>query len=145
MADYYAAPDLFVFPSPTYTMGLVLVEAMGAGLPCVAVGEYGPGEVVIDGEPGFVVPFDEQRFAEATAELLTDRHLRHRIARAAQQHASDFDPLLAGDAMLAAYEEAAELRRGNESRFSLRTQRRELSATCVANSREYSIDDSSPV
>jgi len=52
---------------------------------------------------GFVVPFDEQRSAEATAELLPDWHLRHRMARAAQQRASDLDPALAGDAMIAAY------------------------------------------
>jgi glycosyltransferase involved in cell wall biosynthesis len=136
IADYYAAADLFVFPSPTDTMGLVLVEAMGAGLPCVAVGKYGPGEIVIDGETGFVVPFDERRFAEATAKLLTDRHLRQRMACAARHRASDFDPLLAGDAMLAAYQETAELCRGNRGRLEASTQRRELSATCLATPRE---------
>jgi glycosyltransferase involved in cell wall biosynthesis len=136
IADYYAAADLFVFPSPTDTMGLVLVEAMGAGLPCVAVGKYGPGEVVIDGETGFVVPFDERRFAEATAKLLTDRHLHQRMASAARRRASDFDPLLAGDAMLAAYQETVELCRGNRGRLQPSTQRRELSATCLAGPRE---------
>ncbi|UCC68007.1 MAG: glycosyltransferase, partial [Armatimonadota bacterium] len=135
MADYYSAADIFVFPSPTDTMGLVLVEAMSAGLPCVAVGKYGPGEVVIDGETGFVVPFDEQRLAGATAELLTNRRLRHRMARAALQRASDFDPLIAADAMLAAYHEATDLCRANRNRFHLTTQRRELSATCSANPR----------
>jgi len=136
MADYYAAADLFVFPSPTDTMGLVLVEAMGAGLPCIAIGRYGPGEIVIDGETGFVVPFDERRFAEATARLLSDRHLRYRMGRAARQRADDFDPLLAGDAMLQAYREAIELRRGSTSRFCVRTRRQELSATLPANPRE---------
>jgi len=117
MPDYYGAADLFVFPSPTDTMGLVLVEAMGAGLPCVAVGKYGPGEVVIDGQTGFVVPFDERRFAEATAKLLADRRLRQQMASAARKRASDFDPLLAGDAMLAAYQEALELCRRNRTRL----------------------------
>ena len=136
MADYYAAADLFVFPSPTDTMGLVLVEAMGAGLPCIAIGKYGPAEVVIDGETGLVVPFDEARFAEATATLLSDRHLRQRMACAARQRARDFDPLLAGDAMLEAYREASELRRASTSRFGVRTRRQELSATFPASSRE---------
>jgi 1,2-diacylglycerol 3-alpha-glucosyltransferase len=136
MGDYYAAADLFVFPSPTDTMGLVLVEAMGAGLPCVAVGKYGPGEIVTDGETGLVVPFDEARFAEATGTLLSDRHLRHRMGRAARQRACDFDPLLAGDAMLEAYHEALELCRGSTSRVHVGTRRQELSATSSASSRE---------
>jgi glycosyltransferase involved in cell wall biosynthesis len=110
IGDYYAAADLFAFPSPTDTMGLVLVEAMSAGLPCVAVGEYGPGEVVIDGETGFVVPFDERPFADALARLLRDPSLRHRMGQAARQRARHFDPESAGDAMLNTYYETVQLR-----------------------------------
>jgi glycosyltransferase involved in cell wall biosynthesis len=91
-------------------MGLVLVEAMSAGLPCVAVGKYGPGEVVIDGETGFVVPLDEGPFADAVGRLLTDQHLRRRMGSAAQRRARHFDPGLAGDAMLAVYRETRQPR-----------------------------------
>jgi glycosyltransferase involved in cell wall biosynthesis len=35
--DCYAAADLFAFASPTETQGLVVVEAMAAGLPVAAV------------------------------------------------------------------------------------------------------------
>jgi 1,2-diacylglycerol 3-alpha-glucosyltransferase len=112
IADYYAAADLFVFPSPTDTMGLVLVEAMSAGLPCVAVDRYGPREVVINGETGFVVPFDERRFAEAAAKLLTDQRLRRRMGEAAKRRAKHFDPALAGDAMIAVYHETVRSRAG---------------------------------
>lgn len=36
LADAYAAADVFVFPSETDTLGLVLLEAMATGLPIVA-------------------------------------------------------------------------------------------------------------
>ncbi|MGH3320815.1 MAG: glycosyltransferase family 4 protein [Streptosporangiaceae bacterium] len=36
LADAYAAADVFVFPSTTDTLGLVLLEAMASGLPVVA-------------------------------------------------------------------------------------------------------------
>lgn len=36
LADAYAAADVFVFPSTTETLGLVLLEAMATGLPIIA-------------------------------------------------------------------------------------------------------------
>jgi glycosyltransferase involved in cell wall biosynthesis len=36
IGDWYAAADLFTFSSPNETQGLALVEAMLAGLPCIA-------------------------------------------------------------------------------------------------------------
>lgn len=46
LARAYAGADLFVFPSRTDTFGLVLVEAMAAGLPVAAYPVPGPLDVV---------------------------------------------------------------------------------------------------
>jgi glycosyltransferase involved in cell wall biosynthesis len=46
LARAYAGADLFVFPSRTDTFGLVLVEAMAAGLPVAAYPVAGPLDVV---------------------------------------------------------------------------------------------------
>jgi glycosyltransferase involved in cell wall biosynthesis len=92
LSDYYAAADVFVFPSPADAMGIVLVEAMSVGLPCVAVDKYGPSEVVIDGLTGFLTPFDERDFSEAVRRLLDNPSLRQRMAAAARIRARDFDP-----------------------------------------------------
>jgi 1,2-diacylglycerol 3-alpha-glucosyltransferase len=41
LADLYAAADVFVLASKTETQGLVLVESLAAGTPCVAVAAMG--------------------------------------------------------------------------------------------------------
>jgi glycosyltransferase involved in cell wall biosynthesis len=52
LAEYYADCDCFVFPSLTDTFGLVLLEAMAAGLPCAAFPVTGPIDVVTDPRTG---------------------------------------------------------------------------------------------
>ena len=46
LARYYAAADVFVFPSRTDTYGLVLLEALAAGLPVAAYPVPGPLDVL---------------------------------------------------------------------------------------------------
>jgi glycosyltransferase involved in cell wall biosynthesis len=106
LADYYAAADLFVFPSPADAMGIVLVEAMSAGLPCVAVDRYGPSEVVTDGVTGFLTQFDEQDFSEAVRWLLDNPFLRQRMSAAARVRARDFDPDVTAARLVRVYQEA---------------------------------------
>jgi glycosyltransferase involved in cell wall biosynthesis len=107
LADYYAAADVFVFPSPADAMGIVLVEAMSAGLPCVAVNKYGPSEVVRDGVTGFVTAFDERDFGEAVRWLLDNPFLRQRMAAAARLRARDFDPDVTTARLVQVYADAA--------------------------------------
>ncbi len=46
LADIYASSDVFVFPSLTDTFGLVVLEALAAGLPVAAFPVGGPKEVL---------------------------------------------------------------------------------------------------
>lgn len=48
--------DLFVTASPMETQGLVVLEAMAAGLPVVGVDMLAVPEVVLNGQNGYVVP-----------------------------------------------------------------------------------------
>ena len=46
LARYYAASDVFVFPSRTDTFGLVVLEALASGLPVAAYPVQGPNDVI---------------------------------------------------------------------------------------------------
>jgi 1,2-diacylglycerol 3-alpha-glucosyltransferase len=72
----YAAADVFVFPSKTETQGLCTIEAMGSGLPVVAIGEMGTRDVMRGDHGGFMVGNDKKEFTEAVSRLLDDEKLR---------------------------------------------------------------------
>lgn len=52
LARYYAAADVFVFPSLTDTFGLVLLEALACGVPVAAYPVAGPLDVIGDAPVG---------------------------------------------------------------------------------------------
>ncbi|PKL96378.1 MAG: alpha-mannosyltransferase [Gammaproteobacteria bacterium HGW-Gammaproteobacteria-8] len=52
LAETLAAADVFVFPSRTDTLGLVMLEAMACGVPVAAFPVPGPIDVVTDGATG---------------------------------------------------------------------------------------------
>lgn len=80
---YYAAADLFVFPSITETQGLVVQEAMSYGLPAVAVVGGGASAGIEPGENGLVVRNDPDEFARAVLRALADEGLHASMSAAA--------------------------------------------------------------
>lgn len=52
LARFYAAADVFVFPSKTDTFGLVLLEALACGLPVASYPVTGPIDVIADSGAG---------------------------------------------------------------------------------------------
>lgn len=67
------AMDLFVLPSMWEGFPVALLEAMASGLPVVAASVGGVGEVVKDGETGFLVqPKDEESLGRRIISLLED-------------------------------------------------------------------------
>ncbi len=53
LSQAYASADIFVFPSRLETFGLVVIEAMSAGLPVVAARVGGVGDMVSEGVNGY--------------------------------------------------------------------------------------------
>jgi phosphatidylinositol alpha-mannosyltransferase len=89
---YHAACDLLVAPAlGQESFGIVLVEAMAAGVPVVASRIPGYDEVVRDGIDGILVPPNDPRaLADAVERLLGDPALSGRLADAGRGRASEF-------------------------------------------------------
>ena len=79
--------SLFVFTSKTDTQGIVLVEAMMAGSPVVAIGRMGVLDIVHHEETGIMVEESEDEFAWACIRLLEDKEEREKLGRNAQKWA----------------------------------------------------------
>lgn len=56
VAELYALADLFLLMSEKESFGLVLLEAMACGVPCIGTDIGGIPEVIRHGENGFIVP-----------------------------------------------------------------------------------------
>ncbi|VVB50998.1 D-inositol-3-phosphate glycosyltransferase [uncultured archaeon] len=81
LPTYYRAARVFALSSVSRqeAFGLVLVESMACGIPCVTTNFSGPSHVV--GDAGLVVPVnDSSAFSLALKRLLTDDVLRKKLS-----------------------------------------------------------------
>lgn len=87
LAEVYAAADVFVLPSRHEPWGVVVNEAMAAGLPVVLSDRVGAGaDLLREGENGRSFPAgDAARLADALAEIASDAALRARMAGASRR------------------------------------------------------------
>jgi 1,2-diacylglycerol 3-alpha-glucosyltransferase len=92
LCDAYGAMDVFAFSSFSETQGLVLAEAMAAGLPVVALDASGVREVLREGENGFMLPAQATTadFSAKLAALHEDRALRETFGAGARATAGAF-------------------------------------------------------
>ena len=76
---YLINADLFVHPSYVESQGIVVLEAMALGVPCVVTKSLGPCEFVEDGVNGVLTKQSPESLAEKVIEILTDRAPYERI------------------------------------------------------------------
>lgn len=87
--ELLAQAGVYVQPSARpEPFGLALVEAMAAGLPCVATDAGGPRDIIDHGRTGLLVPRREpDALADALERLVSDPSLRRRLGAAAKEEA----------------------------------------------------------
>lgn len=91
--NYYAAADIFLLPSTQEVWGLVINQAMAAGLPVITTRQTGAGaDLVIPGVTGMVSPDALPINLGNTISALLNADYR-KIGKNASQHVQNFSPV----------------------------------------------------
>lgn len=91
VAARLANADVFILSSRSEGLPIALLEAMSAGLPCIATQVEGVDEVLVEGEHGLTVPVENpEALAQAILQLLNAPEARSKMGAAARSHVSKF-------------------------------------------------------
>lgn len=82
--ELYSISDLMLLLSEKESFGLVLLEAMACGVPCIGTNAGGIPEVIKDGETGFICPIGHiEEIAEKSIHILTNENLHRQFSNRA--------------------------------------------------------------
>ena len=111
LPGYHAAADVYLGPAlGGESFGIVLVEAMAAGLPVVASRIRGYTEVVRNGVDGLLVPpGDPGAMAAAASRVLDDPVLAARLSQAGRERAAGFEWSIVAAAIRERYKRAIDV------------------------------------
>ncbi len=106
LADAYHAMDVFAFASRSETQGMVLTEAMAAGVPVVGLDAPGVREVVKDGRNGRLLHGEDTAAFAAALQWVADlpRTERQALKQSARDTAEDFSMPRSAATALGCYE-----------------------------------------
>jgi glycosyltransferase involved in cell wall biosynthesis len=108
IGDYYQAAGLFLFPSTSETQGIVVLEALAAGLPVVAVTSDAAADLLGDGQGGILTPEEPEQFARGAVNLWGQPERRRAMAEAGRTIAARYAPDACAAKLLGLYEEIAQ-------------------------------------
>jgi UDP-glucose:(heptosyl)LPS alpha-1,3-glucosyltransferase len=104
---FFAAADLFVFPTLYEPYGMVISEAMASGIPVITSRAAGAAELIEHGETGWLTadPWDPDQIAVGLRALAADPGLRQRMGAAARSKIEAYTWDRAAEQTMAVYRE----------------------------------------
>jgi glycosyltransferase involved in cell wall biosynthesis len=94
IVEKYLESSIYVMSSRFEGFGMVLIEAMACGVPCVSFNcNYGPADIIQDGIDGFIIENGNIRLlAERINVLIEDTDLRKKIGLNAKENVKRYFP-----------------------------------------------------
>jgi glycosyltransferase involved in cell wall biosynthesis len=92
--EKYLNASLFVLSSRFEGFGMVIIEAMACGVPCVSFDcPHGPADIISHGEDGLLVPNeDAEQLADALIEIIEHEQRRQAMGVAAKENVKRYLP-----------------------------------------------------
>ena len=92
--EKYKEASIYVMPSRFEGFGMVLIEAMSFGVPCVSFDcPYGPADIIKNGEDGLLVKNGNiQHFSKAIIELIEKKEKRIKMGANAKENIKRYAP-----------------------------------------------------
>ncbi|MBM7584326.1 N-acetyl-alpha-D-glucosaminyl L-malate synthase BshA [Bacillus pakistanensis] len=90
LEELYSISDLKLLLSAKESFGLVALEAMACGVPCIGTNVGGIPEVIFDGVNGYICPFgDIEEISKKAIALLADKKLYKKLSNGALETARE--------------------------------------------------------
>ncbi len=107
LPDCYAAADAFVFASRTETQGLVLLEAMAAGVPVIALAEMGTVDILAPARGSFSPPAEPKAFGDTLGHFLSRPSAWRHLAEEAPIYAQEWSDVAMAERLASLYRRLA--------------------------------------
>jgi glycosyltransferase involved in cell wall biosynthesis len=119
LPDCYAAANVFVFASRTETQGLVLLEAMAAGVPVIALSEMGTTDILAPARGAFSPPNDPRAFGEVLGQFLKHPEAWRHLNDEAPIYAQEWTDVAMAERLARLYRELVDSKIGQNFRFTV--------------------------
>jgi glycosyltransferase involved in cell wall biosynthesis len=122
---YLAMANGFTTASVTETFGLSIVEAMAVGLPVLGISSPGVGDIVQDGETGFIIHKEDlAAYTAMMVRLVVDKDWRERMGDNARQVAKIYAIENTCQLLLDKYQEVVIKRKNSKNGLRVRLARK---------------------
>lgn len=87
LSEYFNKCDIFCMPSRFEAYGLVFIEALVYGLPCIGRNEFEMKEFIKEGENGFLIDVDDELIlANKMKELLSNKEIKENVVNSREEY-----------------------------------------------------------